>query len=75
MTTDRIKEIQSETAYPDSMSVQQALLKVWNECQQEQMKSSGDIQHIIKCLKCEPMEYHESGIRYFKCKVCGSPMK
>ena len=36
MTTDRIKEIQAETAYPNSTSVQQALLKVWNECKQEQ---------------------------------------
>ena len=36
MTIDRIKEIQAETAYPNSISVQQALLKVWNECQQEQ---------------------------------------
>ena len=36
MTADRIKEIQDKTAYPDSISVQQALLKVWNECKQEQ---------------------------------------
>ena len=36
MTVDRIKEIQAETAYPNSISVQQALLKVWNECQQDQ---------------------------------------
>lgn len=35
MNTERIKEIQQETAYPDSISVQQALLKVWNECEQE----------------------------------------
>ena len=34
MNTERIKEIQKETAYPDSISVQQALLKVWNECTQ-----------------------------------------
>jgi hypothetical protein len=34
MTSDRIKEIQSKTAYPDSISVQQALLQVWNECEQ-----------------------------------------
>jgi len=34
MKLERIKEIQKETAYPDSISVQQALLKVWNECQQ-----------------------------------------
>jgi hypothetical protein len=38
MTTDRIKEIQSKTAYPESVSVQQALLQVWNECEQEQLQ-------------------------------------
>jgi len=32
MTSKRIKEIQQQTAYPDSISVQQALLQVWNEC-------------------------------------------
>jgi len=37
MTTDRIKEIQSKTAYPNSVSVQQALFQVWNECEQEQL--------------------------------------
>ena len=37
MTTERIKEIQSKTAYPESVSVQQALLQVWNECEQEQL--------------------------------------
>ena len=35
MTSDRIKEIQNNTNYPYSTSVQQALLKVWNECAQE----------------------------------------
>jgi len=35
MTSDRIKEIQATTAYPDSVSVKQALLQVWNECEQE----------------------------------------
>lgn len=34
MNTDRIREIQMETAYPESHSVAQALLKVWNECSQ-----------------------------------------
>ena len=38
MTTERIKEIQSKTAYPDSVSVQQALLQVWDECEQEQLR-------------------------------------
>lgn len=35
MTTDRIKEIQEKTAHPNSVSVQQALLQVWNECEQD----------------------------------------
>jgi hypothetical protein len=35
---DRIKEIQDGTAYPDSISVQQALLQVWNECAQSAKK-------------------------------------
>ena len=36
MDSTRIQEIQQKTAYPDSKSVQQALLQVWNECAQEQ---------------------------------------
>ena len=35
MTADRIKEIQDKSAFPDSVSVCQALLQVWNECQQD----------------------------------------
>ena len=38
MTSERIKEIQEQTAYPESRSVKQALLQVWNECAQEQSK-------------------------------------
>jgi hypothetical protein len=37
MTSDRIKEIQLQTAYPNSVSIRQALLQVWNECEQEQL--------------------------------------
>lgn len=43
MTADRIKEIQNETAVPDSVSVCQALMKVWNECEQERMYSEEDL--------------------------------
>ena len=39
MNSERIKKIQSETPYPESRSIQQALLKVWNECQQENNKN------------------------------------
>jgi len=58
MTTGRIKEIQSKTAYPDSISVYKALMQVWNECEQEQLRihdvSGSFIQelakeHINKC--------------------------
>ena len=38
MNSDRIKEIQETTAYPESVSVKQALLQVWNECEQQQNK-------------------------------------
>lgn len=34
MNSERIKEIQKTTAYPESRSVHQALLQVWNECSQ-----------------------------------------
>jgi len=47
MTTERIKEIQSKTAYPDSISVQQALLQVWNESEQEQLR----IADVSICLE------------------------
>jgi hypothetical protein len=46
MNTERIKEIQQATAFPNSVSVQQALLKVWNECEQEQLR----IGAVIKSL-------------------------
>jgi len=47
MTTERIKEIQSKTAYPESVSVQQALLQVWNECEQEQLR----LHNVISWLR------------------------
>lgn len=43
MTAERIKEIQSETAYSDSQSVQQALMKVWNECSQQAEKEKKEL--------------------------------
>ena len=38
MTIGRIKEIQAKTAYPESVSVYQALLQVRDECEQEQLR-------------------------------------
>ena len=34
MNSERIKEIQEQTAYPNSVSVMLALLQVWNESEQ-----------------------------------------
>jgi hypothetical protein len=38
MNSKRIKELQYETAYPESRSVMLALNQVWNECAQEHNK-------------------------------------
>ena len=49
MNTKRIE--QKETAYPDSISVQQALLKVWNECEQEKaVKNNAVLPHVSEPL-------------------------
>jgi hypothetical protein len=42
MNTDRIEQIQKETAYPESVSVQQALLKVWNETEQDRSHQTSE---------------------------------
>lgn len=49
MKTERIKEIQEETPYPDSVSVQQALMKVWNECKQATHQEEGEEVFEIDC--------------------------
>ena len=41
MTSERIKEIQETTAYPNSVSVMLALKQVWNECEQAKLKNYG----------------------------------
>jgi hypothetical protein len=63
MNTERIKEIQQETAYPKSVSVQQALLKVWNECEQEQLRihaAVGRSEQLV-CVGCGRPEYNHTG--------------
>ena len=53
MNIKRIEEIQKETAYPDSISVRQALLKVWNECEQEKaVKNNAVLPPVIGSLPC-----------------------
>ena len=48
MDSNRIKKIQEETAHPNSVSVQQALLKVWNECEQEKVKTKMSKEELIE---------------------------
>lgn len=47
MNIERIKELQNETAYPNSVSVQQALLKVWNECEQGKVVKNNAVLPIV----------------------------
>jgi hypothetical protein len=56
MTTDRIKEIQDKTAFPDSVSVCQALLKVWNECEQDSLEIIKIQQELIKVLESQVID-------------------
>ncbi len=51
MTVARIKEIQALTSYPESVSVQQALLQVWNECAQEYHKEQLILSGVSNTLK------------------------
>jgi len=57
MTAERIKEIQQQTAYPDSISVQQALLQVWNECSKVSQPEISDEEalRLAKEINKQPM--------------------
>jgi hypothetical protein len=68
MNSDRIKEIQETTAYPESVSVKQALLQVWNECEQEQVKNC-NIPHVSDTV-CEHHCLHKCDDGRLHCE-CG----
>lgn len=46
MTSDRIREIQQTTAYPESVSVMQALKQVWHECSQQTEAMAKEIESL-----------------------------
>jgi hypothetical protein len=52
MDSNRIKELQEETAYPHSISVYKALMQVWNECQQEHNEQLR-IANVVKSFTAE----------------------
>ena len=66
MNTERIEEIQKETAYPQSQSVQQALLNVWNETAQKYKteleakdERIAELEAMVEKMKCcENCEYY-----------------
>ncbi len=72
MTSDRIKEIQEQTAYPNSVSVKQALLKVWNECAQSKPVSDEFTIEELKTIRIDMsatienlrLSEHEKNIRF-----------
>jgi len=59
MNSERIKEIQEQTAYTESISVHQALLQVWNECQQESNKDIESYKNRIRVLESLNFKYRE----------------
>lgn len=50
MNSNRIKQIQSQTAYPQSQSVKQALLQVWNECEQENENKIKELSEFLETV-------------------------
>lgn len=72
MNTERIEEIQKETAYPQSQSVQQALLKVWNETAQKykaELKAKderiAELEAMVQnmCAECECAKFADNAIK------------
>lgn len=63
MTSERIKEIQATTGYPDSVSIKQALLQVWNECEQSHTSpmSAEQVEDISKTIFASIDHYREAG--------------
>lgn len=59
MNSDRIKEIQNETGLPNSVSVQQALLTVWNECEQYHKQQTNA--KVLEALEVEVKQAYKIG--------------
>jgi len=78
MNSDRIREIQATTGYPDSVSIQQALLQVWNECEQEKPTSEPvkalDLLEVVPCFSNDPLKdicpYCKKNEKYIALKCC-----
>ena len=51
MNSHRIKEIQEKTGYPNSVTVMDALIQVWNECEsnniQKEKLSKNELDNLL----------------------------
>jgi hypothetical protein len=51
MNSNRIKEIQEKTGYPNSVTVMDALIQVWNECEsnniQKEKLSKNELDNLL----------------------------
>lgn len=73
MTSERIKQIQEETAYPENISVYKALLQVWNECLREltaerekAAKLVNSLEMALQILEENQKERHPFSIRMIR---------
>jgi hypothetical protein len=66
MNSERIKQIQLQTAYPESHSVKDALLQVWNECQQENAKLNAERMYSEIELEVAFFEGRENGLTFIE---------
>lgn len=76
MNTERIKEIQLTTGYPDSVAVQQALLQVWNEVVQESNQLEPPTNNDCEHLYISEFDYYTVGNKkYYHIKVINETEK
>ena len=65
MNSERIREIQETTGLPNSVSVKQALLQVWNECAQEQSQMYSE-QEVLELLLKLPYQVSDNIKEWFE---------
>lgn len=59
MNSDRIDELLKQTAYPESSSVREAMLQIWNEMQQEHNSHiCSNCKHLKVGSTCEALKEH-----------------
>lgn len=66
MTSERIKEIQQGTSYPESVGVYKALLKVWNECEQSKTITKKPPQELVEKFTLITSVSHPTNVQIYK---------